>query len=632
MSPRRRGRVMIAAAVALVSVVVVPVSAEGWSPLSFLMGHSVPADSGNSSDADSGDTNSSDTNSSDTNRSDTAGEASSTTSLLRWKGLHIIRPIIPSPRPPPPPRPPASPPAPPQPPPDLDRKRAPPPPPLVHGPADSLPLPPSQNSFFCGDRHWPASMLSTSPRDCQAAVAALQRSRKDGSLLVYFAWSEGLGYCFGCSRDEVADAQPDSRFVLYETFAPEFRVGSADASAGSTSCYDLLHWLSPGLLGCAELEERGLCLAGLVVDVRVNGGWRGGYPERSCCACGGGQPSERSSSPPLSPPVPRRSGDGGACRDLPSNARGGASGERALLWTEPSGLGCDVYEDQAWCADAHISRFAGPAHNNPEVHCCACGGGSREDEQAIRAALPPVEHLGCVELGSDLNELPLMLQSARVFSFAVVDLGQIAGAKRHRGRTAVSLCSEICVAFTYFAVGPHTKGGGTECVCYSLDSTIVPLTRDCNLEGGDPTSIHVFAHDPRPVQNLLGKEDGAMGGGSFFTGLGAAERAERALARTRERIAAGPALFAGQRLSEQRRAPWLAVEGARDALATQQPVPRASLRPPLLGGAALLVLAAAAALGTARARNRLARRRRSAVGSGGECTVGASRADPLQLL
>eukprot|EP00302_Diacronema_sp_CCMP2436_P015930 CAMPEP_0179872956 /NCGR_PEP_ID=MMETSP0982-20121206/21836_1 /TAXON_ID=483367 /ORGANISM="non described non described, Strain CCMP 2436" /LENGTH=231 /DNA_ID=CAMNT_0021764129 /DNA_START=745 /DNA_END=1437 /DNA_ORIENTATION=+ len=231
---------MIAAAVALVSVVVVPVSAEGWSPLSFLMGHSVPADSGNSSDADSGDTNSSDTNSSDTNRSDTAGEASSTTSLLRWKGLHIIRPIIPSPRPPPPPRPPASPPAPPQPPPDLDRKRAPPPPPLVHGPAalarlDALDL----------------------AADCQAAVAALQRSRKDGSLLVYFAWSEGLGYCFGCSRDEVADAQPDSRFVLYETFAPEFRVGSADASAGSTSCYDLLHWLSPGLLGCAELEERG---------------------------------------------------------------------------------------------------------------------------------------------------------------------------------------------------------------------------------------------------------------------------------------------------------------------------------------------------------------------------------------
>ncbi|KAG8465416.1 hypothetical protein KFE25_002723 [Diacronema lutheri] len=503
---------LVGGALSLAQLGATPVllAAEGWSPLSLFMSRA---------------------------GANTTGTAPS--GAARWKGLHIISAAPPSPTPthlsthPPPRDMPAAPPSPPAPP-------APPPVPraraaqeLVAGSpdtaADALPVPPGHPGHFCGDRHWPASMLSTSPRDCRAAVAALPRSRMDGSLLVYFAFSQELGFCYGCTRDEVADAQPDPRFVMYETFAPEFtraalaggalpaRSGGSGGSGGgdggdsghgasgggasggasdgaeAVACYDRPRWLSPGLLGCADLARGGHCVAGLVVDERVHGGWRGGYPERNCCACGGGLPREWSPSPPLSPPAPLLSRSAGPCTDLPSGVRAGPNGERTQPWTEPTGLGCGVFEVQGWCAAGSISRFAGPAHNNPEVHCCACGGGSSDPD---RLKLPPTEHLGCVRLSSMMADLPVAIHSARVSSLAVVNLGPVGGGRKHRGRAAVDLCAERCVAFDFFAVGPSPRGAGTppECVCYSLDSRAIPLTRVCDAEAEADDSVHVYAH------------------------------------------------------------------------------------------------------------------------------------------
>lgn len=372
-----------------------------------------------------------------------------------------------------------------------------PPPASAKPPAEALPLPPGRAGYFCGDRHWPASMVSTSPRDCQAAIATLPRSRKDGSLLLYLAFSAELGYCYGCTRDEVAAAEPDARFVMFETFAPAFVPSAAPGGLGAGGadtlaplCYDKPRWLSPDLLGCADLARGGHCVAGLVVDVRAHGGLRGGYPERNCCACGGGSPADWASSPPSSPPALAR-GAGGPCTDLPSGVRGGANGERELPWSEPSGLGCAEYGSH-WCAGGAISRFAGPDYNNPEVHCCTCGGGTTDP---THPPLPPAEHLGCVEVRNGVEELPAALHSARIASLAVVDLGAFNGGRRHRGRASASRCSDRCVAFSYFAVGPSPTGVGTECLCYSLDSPIVPLTRLCDPEDEARGSMHVYAHE-----------------------------------------------------------------------------------------------------------------------------------------
>lgn len=515
-------------------------------------------------------------------------------------------------------------------------------------------------------------MLSTSPRDCHDAVAALPRSRKDDSLLLYLAYSEELKYCYGCTRDEVASAVPDSRFIMYETFAPEWTDSSASTASEHTvtdltvtevtgrfgatragpsetqpaagvareaaglsgkgagaggdgaadphgsggnggsgagvKCYDEPHWLSPDLFGCADLARGGHCVAGLVVDVRAHGGWRGGYPERSCCACGGGSPTEWAARPPLSPPAPARA-LGGPCTDLPSSLRGGANGERELPWTEPSGLGCDAYASQKWCSAGSISRFAGPAHNNPEVHCCVCGGGTTDPNGLT---LPPAEHLGCVELSKNSDELPLALHSARISSLAVLNLGPVGGGRKHRGRASVTLCSDRCVRFDYFAVGPAARGAGTECVCYTLDSRIVPHTRVCDSQDEEENEVHVYAHQPVGKRPLPALALGGSGRGAV-SALGRASRAggwgsERARGPARSRAepsAAGelPALW------HERGAPWL-FERARGARANsgkhatpeRARLPRArvgeagwGVRTPLLGAAAVVFLVAAAA-------------------------------------
>jgi hypothetical protein len=356
-------------------------------------------------------------------------------------------------------------------------------------------------------------MLATSVRDCREAVATLVRDRT-GSLFVAFSWSAELGYCYGCTQSEAASAQADDRFEIYPMFAPEFLAPAAadDGEGGSEAplpCVDAPGWLSPDLESCAQLEASGACIAGLIADERATAGWRGGFPERSCCACGGGVGAGARALPPSPPPTGAgASASSAACHDRPSALRGGVDGNLWRAWTEPSGFGCADYAKQGWCARGTIARFAGPAHANPEVHCCVCGGGSVEAD----ASLPAAAHLGCVHLAHGLDELPVALRASRIASLAVVSIGKVGGGGRKRSRATAELCGDRCVAFDYFAVGTAPRGAGAECVCYSLESARVPLTHVCDPDAElDDDSVHIYAHHrlAAPAGGKAGEEGAA---------------------------------------------------------------------------------------------------------------------------
>lgn len=311
--------------------------------------------------------------------------------------------------------------------------------------------------MFCGDRHWPVSMLSPSPQDCAGLVATL-RSRHGGDVYIKFAWSAQLRYCYGCTEGDVNWAVADPRYNMYVTYAPPFWSGDPPAGAGGAApvaqCHDL---------PLAREQHETSALRAV---------------------------AEGASSTAL-----RRAAAVAAA--LAEKEAVSADGASDSPWSSPSGLGCADYEHLGWCRDGRALRMDGPVHNSPEHHCCACGGGQQQEGARPKPASDEVEHIGCVK---STTQLSLRLRSARVDSMSVVNLGELGGSRRHRSREAVAACSERCAAFSYFAVAGSGKHEGHECVCYTIDSTVQPLTRWCDERSGrgDSQEVHVYA---QPAQS-----------------------------------------------------------------------------------------------------------------------------------
>lgn len=106
-----------------------------------------------------------------------------------------------------------------------------------------------------------------------------------------------------------------------------------------------------------------------------------GYPEKQCCACGGGKEKEgKFYEPPyekqknMTDAAPQ--GDEGEdddwdpdafCLDTPN-------------WSNQAGLNCVEYTKKEFCHHGKVVKdgMGGAVHNFPEQNCCECGGGSSD--------------------------------------------------------------------------------------------------------------------------------------------------------------------------------------------------------------------------------------------------------------
>jgi hypothetical protein len=132
---------------------------------------------------------------------------------------------------------------------------------------------------------------------------------------------------------------------------PNFPAGSDDkdgccACPVPKQCASTEGWSNGFGADCDTYKLDGFCDGGEVKQAWATGAhWN--HPEAHCCVCGGGAAADST------------------CRD---------SG----TWTNGAGPTCATYKAEGWCRGGKVLEAwtTGDAWNNPELHCCACGGSS----------------------------------------------------------------------------------------------------------------------------------------------------------------------------------------------------------------------------------------------------------------
>merc|ERR1712032_1152205 len=144
----------------------------------------------------------------------------------------------------------------------------------------------------------------------------------------------------------------------------------------------VLPWMNPKGVTCEHYAEYGWCYNGKIVPAFA---WTTGkhwnYPENNCCACAKSSdenPEQKVNIWKDSDPLMDE------CVDLPLEKSKGVYD----IWTNgvfPAGheqeCDCHCYLQMGWCSgskvNAHAKWTKGSKLNNPEKHCCVCGGGDK---------------------------------------------------------------------------------------------------------------------------------------------------------------------------------------------------------------------------------------------------------------
>eukprot|EP00928_Gymnodinium_smaydae_P005729 TRINITY_DN1196_c0_g4_i1.p1 TRINITY_DN1196_c0_g4~~TRINITY_DN1196_c0_g4_i1.p1 ORF type:complete len:721 (+),score=151.87 TRINITY_DN1196_c0_g4_i1:36-2165(+) len=148
---------------------------------------------------------------------------------------------------------------------------------------------------------------------------------------------------------------------------------SQHCSAGGWTCdaYELWGWCKDGKVAPGQTLNAG--------DAKRN-------PEQHCCVCGGGSKDRAASGDELA--TFEGAGLGAelwrySCADTDARWGNGQPCESEGLGPEAdclsSGLTCEAYARRKWCSDGKPTSagtaYLGDLWNNPEKHCCVCGGG-----------------------------------------------------------------------------------------------------------------------------------------------------------------------------------------------------------------------------------------------------------------